>query len=768
MQLYITTHKNSDRVIFVRSPVNVYLMGVIFLTLVLITPCLADSGSTQASYILVGQAPVAQFGAYYAYPTVPTQVIFKDYSLGSTPLTYSWNFGDGMTSTDQNPTHTYTQVGTYTVTLTVTNAYGSNTAVKQNYILIGVSPLADFAATPTSGNLPLNVQFTDLSQGQVTRWFWNFGDGQTSTDQNPAHTYWAAGTYTVTLTASNAYGSSDATKSQFITVAAQLQSQFDANPNTGPAPLTVNFIDHSLGAPTSWNWDFGDGSTSTKQYPIHTFAATGAYPVNLTVSRGGMSSSSVQVIDVGGVPIPNFIGTPTQVNPMDPVQFTDQSTNSPTSWKWDFGDTAISTLQSPQHSYQVKGIYTVSLTAINANGQSTMTKQNYINVGLAPVADFRPVIAPDQMYHVPMMVNFVDQSTNMPTSWNWDFGDGSTSTAQNPAHLYMSQGTYTVTLTATNSFGSNTKVKQNLIVVGTGMAVDFAADQTTVGVGRIVTFTDLSTFSPTQWLWDFGDGSVGAGPRPDHIYQTPGAYTVTLTASNPSMTNSLTKNQYVTVLNLPRADFTASVTRGGAPLAVTFTDKSLGAPTSWNWDFGDGSTSAVQNPTHTYSQLGTYTVTLTATNSNGSDTTAKANYIVVTLAPVADFTVNQRVGNAPFIVQFQDLSTNNPTSWLWQFGDGTTSTEQNPIHSYPIIGAYNVTLTVSNQYGSNTAYKTGSTTGFVPTPVPTTAAPATPAPATVATTVATPTTTLASLPAIVPVLAVGFGMLIMAGLFRRK
>ena len=768
MKLYITTHKNSSRVIIVRSPLNLYLAGVILLILVLVTPCLADSGSTQASYILVGQAPVAQFGASYAYPTVPTQVIFKDYSLGSAPMTYSWNFGDGATSSEQNPTHSYIQSGIYTVSLTVTNAYGTDTAVKQNYILIGVTPIADFAATPTSGSAPMNVQFTDLSKGDVTNWVWDFGDGQGSTDQNPTHTYWAGGTYTVTLTASNAYGSSVAAKSQFITVLAQLQSQFTANPNAGPAPLTVNFIDHSLGSPTSWYWDFGDGSTSTVQFPIHTFAAAGAYPVNLTVSRGGMSSSSVQIIDAGGVPIPNFIGTPTQVNPMDPVQFTDQSTNSPTSWLWNFGDAATSTLQNPQHFYQVKGIYTVSLRATNANGQSSVTKQNYIDVGLAPMADFRPVISPDQMSRVPMLVQFVDQSANMPTSWNWNFGDGSTSKDQNPTHVYMNTGTYTVTLTATNAFGSNTNVKQNLIVVGNGMVVDFAASQTTVGVGRIMSFTDLSTPTPTQWLWDFGDGTVGTGPRPDHIYQTAGVYTVSLTASNPSMTNSLTKNQYITVLNIPRADFVASPTRGGAPLAVTFTDKSLGAPTSWNWDFGDGSTSTVQNPTHTYTQLGTYTVTLIASNNNGSDTAIKANYIDATLAPVADFTTNQRMGNAPFVVAFQDLSTNNPTSWLWNFGDGTTSTKQNPVHTYPVIGAYNVTLTVSNQYGSNTAYKTGSSAGFVPTSVVPTTASVTQAPATASTTVAPPTTTLASLPAIIPVLSVVLSMLVIVGMFRRK
>ncbi|MFY9982665.1 MAG: PKD domain-containing protein [Methanoregula sp.] len=745
------------------------LAGVVLL-LVMITPCLADSSSSQASYIVVGQGPVAQFSAAYAYPVVPTQVIFKDYSQGSTPMTYLWNFGDGQTSTDQNPTHTYIQQGLYTVSLTVTNAYGSNTAVKNNYIAIGVSPAANFVATPISGTAPQNVQFTDLSGGGATSWLWDFGDGQTSTAQNPTHTYYAGGTYTVILTVSNGFGSSVATKNQYIVVAGQLQSKFVSNPTQGPTPLTVMFTDKSLGAPTTWNWDFGDGSTSTVQYPTHTYTTPGVYTVKLTVGLGSMSDTSSQIIDAGGVPLADFVATPMQTNVMNPIQFTDHSTNSPTSWNWNFGDTATSTDQNPTHSYQLNGLYTVTLTAANSNGQDSLTKVNYINVGLAPVAAFRPVINPSQISSIPLTVSFVDQSTNMPTSWSWDFGDGSTSTDQNPSHLYMQAGTYTVTLTATNAFGSNTVVKSNLIDVGNNIAVDFAADHTTVGVGQLVTFTDLSTNSPTNWVWEYGDGTIGSGsPNPNHAYTAVGVYSVTLTASNPTMTNSLTKTQYITVLNLPRANFAASPTRGGAPLAVTFADQSTGTPTSWTWDFGDRSTSSSQNPVHTYSQLGTYTVTLTVTNQNGSDTTTKTDYIVVTLAPVADFTVDQRIGNAPFIVQFRDLSTNNPTSWLWQFGDGTTSTDQNPRHVYPYIGAYNVTLTATNQYGSDTAYKAGNATTLIPIQAPTTAPPVvTNAPTVVATTVAPATTTQSPISAVLPVLAVALGLLAFAGLYRRK
>jgi PKD repeat protein len=421
------------------------------------------------------------------------------------------------------------------------------------------------------------------------------------------------------------------------------------------------------------------------------------------------------------VPNTDFAGSPLEVNVNEPVKFTDKSTNAPTSWKWNFGDTAESTYQNPSHSYQLKGIYTVSLATRNDNGRDTEVKTNYVNVGMGPKAEFMPVIVPYQMYKVPMSVSFVDQSEGLPTSWAWDFGDGQTSTEQNPRHLYASEGTYTVKLTVKNNFGQDTKVRTDLITVGGGAPVDFSADKTTVGVGRVVSFTDLSGMNPTSWVWDFGDGQTGSGSSPDHIYRAVGTYDVTLTASNLYQTNSRTKNMYITVLNIPRADFTADKTRGGAPMDVWFTDKSAGAPTSWKWDFGDGSTSTEQSPRHTYTTLGTYTVTLTASNKDGSDTTSKANMIVTTLAPVAEFRADRQVGKAPFIVQFTDLSKGNPTSWVWEFGDGTSSYEQNPRHIYLREGAYDVRLTVTNQYGSDTVFKTGASAPAAAAAIETTA-----------------------------------------------
>jgi PKD repeat protein len=736
--------------------------GLILLLAALVVPGVAAAGTSQPGYITVGVAPVAQFDAHYAFSTIPTKVSFVDNSLGSTPMTYAWDFGDGSTSTVQNPDHMYLQRGTYTVTLTVKNGYGTSTAIKRDYITIGMAPRPDFEATPTSGAVPLAVKFTDKTAGQVNTWRWDFGDGKGSSEQNPTHTYWTAGTYNVILTVSNDYGQADKTKTSYIVVVGDLKSKFAADPSSGKAPLPVKFTDRSIGGPTTWAWDFGDGSTANVQNPTHTFNTAGSYDVKLTVTRGTVTDSSKQVLNVGGVPNTDFVGAPLAVNINEPVKFTDKTTNSPTSWKWDFGDTAESTDQNPSHSYQLKGIYTISLTTRNDNGRDTETKTNYINVGMSPKAEFMPVIIPYQLYKVPMTVGFIDQSTNLPTSWSWDFGDGSTSTEQNPSHTYMKEGTYTVKLTAKNNFGQDTKVRTNLITVGGGAAVDFSADKTTVGVGRIVTFTDLSTINPTTWVWDYGDGQTGSGEKPDHAYRAVGVYDVTLTASNLYQTNSQTKKMYITVLNIPRADFVADKTRGGAPMDVMFTDKSVGAPTAWKWDFGDGAVSTEQNPKHTYTTLGTFTVSLTASNKDGSDTTSKANFVTTTLAPVAEFKADRQVGKAPFIVQFTDLTKGSPTAWSWDFGDGTSSSEQNPRHIYMKEGSYDVSLTATNQYGKDTVFKSGSSAPAAVAEV--TTAPSTTAAVTVVQTVepvkttAKPTPTPAPLSPFVTIVAVMTGL----------
>ncbi len=235
-------------------------------------------------------------------------------------------------------------------------------------------------------------------------------------------------------------------------------------------------------------------------------------------------------------------------------------------------------------------------------------------------------------------------------------------------------------------------------------SANFSNNVTSGYVPLYVQFTDYSG-NATGWSWNFGDGATSTQQNPLHIFATAGTYTVSLTASNANGTSSTSAQIVVSAKPvIPVAAYTVSSTTGIAPLRITFTDKSTGSPNIWIWNFGDNTNSTIKNPTHTYSKAGRYTVILTVTNSAGSNTMTKSNYIVVNVLkpPVAAFTASPLSGQTSLTVTFADKSTNNPTSWSWDFGDKSTSTEKNPVHKYTKAGKYTVSLTVKNTAGSNT------------------------------------------------------------------
>jgi len=236
----------------------------------------------------------------------------------------------------------------------------------------------------------------------------------------------------------------------------------------------------------------------------------------------------------------------------------------------------------------------------------------------------------------------------------------------------------------------------------------FSASPTSGKTPLNVKFTDTSTGSPTSWFWNFGDDSKSFLQNPTHKYSKAGTYTVSLTVKNAAGRNSVTKTKYITVTAKPVAAFSASPTSGKYPLKVKFTDKSTGTPTKWKWDFGDGTKSFHQNPTHKYSKAGKYTVTLKVTNAVGINTATKSKYITVTgtsQAPTADFWGWPLSGKAPLKVTFTETSKGSPTSWKWDFGDGKYSTEKSPTHTYSSAGTYTVKLIATNEAGSSTKSK---------------------------------------------------------------
>jgi PKD repeat protein len=404
------------------------------------------------------------------------------------------------------------------------------------------------------------------------------------------------------------------------------------------------------------------------------------------------------------------------------VQFTDLSYagSSPiTSWLWDFGDGAQSAEQHPSHVYTEGGLYTVGLTVTTEVASDSETREDFIEVFCdAPAAEFT---AEPTSGVCPLDVSFTDASSpgSAPiTSWAWDFGDGAQSAEQNPSHSYAESGLYTVSLTVTTDVGSDTETKTDFIAVACDPPVaDFSAEPTSGTCPLVVDFTDASepgSLPITSWLWDFGDGAQSTEQNPSHSYAEAGLYTVTLTVTTDVGSDDETKVDFIAVAcDPPVADFTGTPTTGVCPLAVSFTDASApgSAPiTSWLWDFGDGGQSIEQNPSHSYTDGGTYTVTLTVTTSVGQDSEVKTDYIsVICLPPTAEFAADPIGGCEPLNVQFTDLSDPGSmaiTSWLWDFGDGDQSTESDPSHLYGSDGTYTVSLTVSSGAGQDTETKT--------------------------------------------------------------
>ena len=233
----------------------------------------------------------------------------------------------------------------------------------------------------------------------------------------------------------------------------------------------------------------------------------------------------------------------------------------------------------------------------------------------------------------PLQVQFTDTTTGNPTSWSWSFGDGTANdTARNPAHQYQNAGTYDVTLTASNGGLSSVMTKPRYVSVTTpGLHADFSGQPTGGTAPLQVQFTDTTTGNPMSWNWSFGDGTVNdTTQNPSHQYQNAGTYDVTLTASNGSMSSSMTKLRYISVISPGlRADFVGDPTSGYYPLIIQFSDTSTGPHDTWNWDFGNGGSSAEQNPVHTYLAIKSYNVSLTVSNATSSDTLTRSSYITV-------------------------------------------------------------------------------------------------------------------------------------------
>lgn len=589
------------------NPVVTYPSPGIYSVKLKVSNSAGEDSITKTNYIEVKAVPTPNF----TFTVSGRTVTFTNTSINAT--SYSWNFGNGNTSTSVDPVFTYASDGTYNVTLTATSSCGSLNLTKT--VTIVAPPTANFTATPVLGCTGLKVTFTNTSSTNSTGWVWTLPGGtpSTSTDKNPIVTYSTAGVYLVKLKATNSGGADSITKIDFIKVGPPV-----ANFTSSTGSRTVTFTNTSTNA-TSYSWAFSDRTTSKEVNPVKTYTADGTYSVTLTATNSCTSSKLIKSISVVSPPTANFTATTVAGCAPLSITFTNSSSTNTTGWVWTFpgGTPSTSTAKSPVVSYPSAGSFAVSLKATNSVGADSITKADFVKVG-PPTADFN--------YSVNgRTVTFTNTSTRA-VSYSWAYGNGTTSTMASPVYTYASDGTYNVTLTATNPCTS-TKISKT-VVIATPPTPNFTAKPVSGCAGLKVTFTNTSSSNATGWVWTFPGGtpSTSTDKSPIVIYGNAGIFSVKLKATNTVGADSITKADFIKV-GPPTPNFTYST----SGRTVTFTNTSINA-TSYSWKYGNGKSSTTVSPVYTYSAAGTYNVTLTATNGCTSASITKPVVVTSSLA----------------------------------------------------------------------------------------------------------------------------------------
>ncbi|MBI4945394.1 MAG: PKD domain-containing protein [Bacteroidetes bacterium] len=671
---------------------------------------------TATKTVAVNLTPVASFSAT---PTsscsAPLTVNFTDLSTGGT--NYNWTFGDGTpNSTAQNPSHTYTSPGIYSVTLLVSDSITqcSHTLVKNNYIIIS-PPVANFTAAPKIGCTPLPVNFISTSSSlidPIKSYIWNFGDGPNDTISTPgtAHTYTAAANYAVTLTVTTTSGCTNVSSSQLILVGQPPIAKFGIVEDTVCFNSPVNFLDSSTGPVTNWRWVFDDGQFSSSQNPSHVYGDTGTFhPYLVAINNGCRDTAMAQKVVI--LPPQALFTYTLSCTDYYTVGFTSTSIGAD-SIVWKFGDGTMdssNTISPPPHTYPSRGVFTVKLIAYNfTTGCADSITQTFTIA--EPKASFTTA---NKIGCYPFLAQFNSTSSQDRNTVTWNFGDlssgiNNTSTVYNPSHTYNAPGTYYVYLVIRDvNLCPDTSTTDTLHALGPRPY--FYADKLNGCSPLLVTFTDtsISDSALVQWTWNFGDGSPTVITRNNfisHTYTTPSSYAVTMTVKDTSYgcSATLSKSSYIRP-TYPYPAFTTSKKFACVGNVITFNASATSAATpKYTWNFGEGKpdTSTNANPiiTHVYTRDSLYTVTLTVQDINLCDSTITDTVRVLT--PKADFGWSLDTlycGNME--IAFHDSSTGFANSWQWDFGNGGTSILQNPIAFYFTGGVYDVQLIVKNAGG---------------------------------------------------------------------
>ena len=716
-----------------------------------------DQGVDQTSSVAlveINDVPAATFNS--------NQLSTTDFEFINTTTnadSYLWDFGDGNTSIDENPSHSYENAGMYLVTLEATNICGVES--DELTVDIQLTPSVSFSSSAESGCLPLEVTFTNNTiDGESYMWSFPGGEPSTSMDANPTVTYNTVGTFDVTLVSTNEYGSAEANLASQITISDVPNVDFTFS-NTG---AMANFM--AIGDASEWSWDFGDGNTGSMMNMNHVYESEGTYTVILQGTNQCGDVSETYVVEAYSVPTAGFDLNAEQYCKGEMITLNNTSSDNVTSYNWTFegANMPTSTMENPTISYDAPGLYTISLLVSNPAGEDTYSITEVIEILDTPTSAFTQVANQ-------LTITFTNMSENA-SNCIWNFGDGITSTEMNPTHEYATEGDYTVSLVCENICGES--IVSEDLEVSLAPTANFGFSYTNQCAPAIVAFQNLSSGNATSWNWSFPGGtpSTSTEENPTITYDTPGLFSVTLVASNDDVddtyiqtdiievltvpssslssslsganltangdgdytftwfidgeevgegadlsyffssngdyeltmiaTNDCGDTEYIetiTVNTFPTADFDASYTPACAPMEVTL----VGAEyddASYFWMISGSAVLAdntLSTTTAVINESGDYDITYIVTTTSGTDTNTET--VTYNIIPLPEAILNFQFVDGVFIGNSGD---ENATEHKWDFGNGDSANGRDVEYTFPDPGVYFVELTVSNDCGSDT------------------------------------------------------------------
>ena len=725
----------------VQTPTHVYeRFGDFSVSLHVIDENACENSIQFDSYINILETPVPQFTTSKRIGcSKPFEIDFFNNTTKQGTLTYLWNFGDGTTSTVENPTHIYDTLGRFSPYLIASNENNcSDTLILEEYIKLG-PVIADFETSDSVFCVSDSFLITNISKG-ANSYLWDFGDGNTSHNENPSHFYDKAGVYTISLTSSYIEGDTCSNKIQKIIRIEDVVAKYTRDPfYICQLPQEVHYTNTSINA-VSWEWhleyqnlrynnqnlliNYDSISTKTKTFK-DTLIAVSQYGCIDTLIQD--TSIYISIPDIYILTQYSSKCVPSEIAFVDSINY-NSSFDSIVSWHWDFGNGDYSLFKNPIYTFNQPGDYITQLTTETAEG-CVNKKNDTVSVGNIVFPDFK--VSPFKACASDVF-NFTDLTTdeNLVNSWIWSFNfyvdpiganyldsikGGNVSRKQNPKIIFLDTGYVSCTLKSAYNGCVNKIVKDSVAYVN-GVVGYFHSYSTCEN--PLSYLFKGSIINADRWYWNFGDGSAidSTSINPVHDYLNPGRYFVKLTSYNDEINCFFVDTHYVDAVKAS-ADILADNVVGCKGLEVKFDGGVLTENHTkfwlnkehytYLWNFGNDNLfndkpylfTNDSLVSYTFNNKGVHKVSLVVEDINKCRDTA-FQFIKIYI-PEVEFTSNDTNGCAPMNIEFINNTKTDTTMilWNWNFGDGTMSNFITPTHIYDADTSFNVSLYAKNILG---------------------------------------------------------------------